>query len=221
MAKLAEIGFLKDVVGETIISTYNGDGTPNAAPMGVIMVDERHVAVNLYNTSATLTNVKARRCAVLNLTDDINVYYRTAFKEANPNSALPREWFTKTQTVNAPKLVSAQATIDVSVADLEEVSKEKTKATFIVDQVQATPRFERVYCRAFGATVEAIIYATRVKILVNDETEQKRVSQLLERIQLCCNIVDHVAPNSAYSVIMADLTKRIAVWVKNEDSASN
>ncbi len=214
MARLTDLGFLKDVVAEAVISTYNGNGSPNAAPMGVTLMDEQHVAVSLYNSSATLSNVKTSGCAVVNLTGDINVYYRTAFKEANPNGALPQEWFTKAQTVNSPKLRSAEATIDVSVADLAEVGKEKTRVTFIVGLVQVTPQYPCVYCRAFGATVEAIICATRVKIFINDATEQKRVRELLRRIQLCRDIVNHVAPNSAYSVIMADLTKRIAVWVK-------
>ena len=35
MAKLTDLGFSKGMIFETIVSTYNPDGTPNAAPMGV------------------------------------------------------------------------------------------------------------------------------------------------------------------------------------------
>jgi len=212
MAKLTDIGFMKGAVAETIVSTYNADGSSNAAPMGVTMTDEQHLAINLYKSSTTLFNIKAGRCAVVNLTGDINVYYRTAFKEANRNGALPREWFVKAETVNAPKLRSAEATVDVSVADLSKLDQEKTRATFTVTLVQATPQYPKVYCRAFGATVEAIIHATRVRALVKHEAERERVGELLRRIQICGDIVSHVAPGSAYALVMADLTKRIAVW---------
>ena len=35
MAKLTDLGFSKGIIFETIVSTYNLDGSPNAAPMGV------------------------------------------------------------------------------------------------------------------------------------------------------------------------------------------
>jgi hypothetical protein len=69
-----------------------------------------------------------------------------------------------------------------------------------------------VYCRAFSATVEAIIYATRVKALLNVENEQTRVSKLLERIDDCNEVVNRVAPNSPCSTVMADLMERIDLW---------
>ena len=62
------------------------------------------------------------------------------------------------------------------------------------------------------ATLEAIIHATRVKAFLNDEEEQKQVSKLLELIDNCNCVVNRVAPNSAYSSVMADLMKRIDSW---------
>jgi len=212
MAKLSDLGFLKDVIVETIVSTFNTDGEPNAAPMGVTMMDEQHLAIDLFNSSTTCANIKSNRCAVVNLTGNIEVFYRTAFKEANPDGVLPREWFEKAKAVNAPKLRSAEATIDVFVTKLLALGAEKTKAVFIVELVQAAQKYPQVYCRAFGATIEAIIHATRVKALVNDEKEQKRVSELLKKISCCNDVVGRVAPNSSYSSVMADLMKRINQW---------
>jgi hypothetical protein len=212
MAKLSDLGFLKDVIAETIVSTYNTDGEPNAAPMGVTMMDEQHLAINLFNSSTTCTNIKSNRCAVVNLTGNVEVFYKTAFKEANPDGVLPQEWFKKAKAVNAPKLRLAEATIDVSVTNLVALGAEKTRATFIVELVQAAQRYPQVYCRAFGATIEAIVHATRVKALVNDEKEQKSVSELLKKISHCDDVVERVAPNSSYSRVMADLTKRVNSW---------
>lgn len=212
MAKLTDLGFSKDVIAETVVSTYNADGSPNAAPMGVTLIDEQHVAINIYNSSTTLANIRARRCAVVNLTGDIESYYRTAFKEANPNGKLTPEWFTRAEVVEAPRMRSAEASLEVSVDELVAVDKERTRALFTVKLAQATPLYPRVYCRAFGATLEAIVHATRVKALANDEAERKRVEELLKKIQSCSDVVDRVAPNSSYSAVMADLTKRTAAW---------
>ena len=149
MARLSDLGFLKNVIVETIVSTYNTDGGPNAAPMGVTMTDERHLAIDLFNSSTTCTNIKSNRCAVVNLTGNIEVFYRTAFKEANPDGVLPQEWFEKAKAVEAPKLRLAEATIDVSVTDLVALGEEKTRALFTVESVQAAQRYPQVYCRAF------------------------------------------------------------------------
>ena len=87
MAKLIDLGFAKGMIAETIVSTYNADGSPNAAPMGATLIDAEHLAFDLFNSSTTLANIKSNRSAVVNLTSNIEVYYRTAFKEANPEAA--------------------------------------------------------------------------------------------------------------------------------------
>ena len=217
-AKLTDLGFLKGIIAECIVSTYNVDGKPNAAPMGVIMEDEQHLIVNLFNSSTTCSNIKANRCAVVNLTSNIEVFYKTAFKEANPDGKLPQEWFEKAKAVNAPKLRFADATIDVSVTDITPIDTVKTRAVCNVESVQATRKFPQVHCRAMDATLEAIIHATRVKAFLNDEGKQKQVSKLLELIDNCNDVVNRVAPNSIYSLVMADLIKRIDSWrSKTED----
>ncbi|MGD0072377.1 MAG: DUF447 domain-containing protein [Candidatus Bathyarchaeia archaeon] len=211
-AKLTDLGFSKGIIAETIVSTYNMDGKPNAAPMGAIMEDEQYLIINLFNSSSTCSNIKANRCAVLNLTSNVEVFYKTAFKEANPNGKLPEEWFEQAETVNAPKLRMADAAIDVSVINMAPIGTEKTKALCSVKQISAAKSYPQAYCRAMSATVEAIIHATRVKALINYEKEQKRVIKLLELIENCNDVVNRVASHSQYSAIMADLTKRIDSW---------
>lgn len=212
MTKLADLGFSKGIIAETIVSTYNLNGKPNAAPMGVIMENEQEISINLYNSSLTYKNFQANKCAVINLTNSAEIFYKTAFKEANSNGKLPEEWFEKAKTVNAPKLCRADATIDVSIINLVPISAEKTKALCSVKLVETTKKFPQVYCRAMSATIEAIIHATRVKVLINDEKEKKHVSKLLEMIENCNDVVNRVASNSLYSEIMADLMRRIDSW---------
>jgi hypothetical protein len=211
-AKLTDLGFSKGMIAECVVSTYNIDGKPDAAPMGVIMEDEQQLIINFFNSSITCSNIKANRCAVVNLTSNIELFYKTAFKEANPDGKLPQGWFEKAKAVNAPKLRFADATIDVSVIDITPIGTVKTKAICNVDLVQATRKFPRVYSRAMDATLEAIIHATRVKAFLNDEGKRERVSKLLSLIDNCDDVVNRVAPTSVYSSVMADLMKRIDSW---------
>src|SRR3990170_5641563 len=104
MAKLTDLGFSKGAIMETILSTYNEDGEPNAAPMGTIMQNDQTVLIRLYTASLTYKNLQSNRCAVINVTSDIDLFYRTTFKEANHEGKIPKEWFEKAETVNAPKL---------------------------------------------------------------------------------------------------------------------
>lgn len=200
------------MIAETIISTYNKDGTPNAAPMGAIMEDPSHIVINFFNSSSTLQNIKAKKSAVANLTNDIDLFYKATFKEANPNSKLPEELFGKAKLVNAPKLSSADAMVEMATNDLSPCGKEKTKVVFGVKLVEATQNYPQVYCRAMSATLEAIIHATRIQTFAKDDRRRLEVQSLLEIVNQCNNVVNRVAPDSSYSRVMADLLKRIDSW---------
>jgi hypothetical protein len=212
MVKLADLGFCKGVIYETILSTYNQNGSPNAAPMGVTMQNEQQVTLNIFNSSSTLKNLQANKSAVINLTSNIDAFYKSAIKEANVNAELPQEWFESAETVNAPKLKFADATIEIAINDLTPIDSQKTKATCNVKQIKAAKTYPQTYCRAMPAAVEAIIHATRVKALINIDQEQKHVAKLLELIQNCNDVINRAAPNSRYSEIMADLMLKIDSW---------
>jgi hypothetical protein len=179
--------------------------------MGVTMRDPKTISLNLYNSSQTCSNLKSTKCAVINLTSDIEVFYKTAFKEANPYGKLPQEWFGKAEAVNSAKLRSADATVEVSVVDAVE-GAEKTTFTCKIEQLNAAKMYPQVYCRALSATLEAILHSTRVKLFINQKTKQKEVSELLDLIENSKGIVFRAAPNSKYSFVMEDLLMRIDGW---------
>lgn len=215
MVKLADLGFQNGVIFETILSTYNQNGNPNAAPMGVTMQNEQQIFINIYNSSSTIKNLQANKSAVINLTNNIDYYYKSAFKEVNPNEKLPREWFEKAEAVNAPKLKSADATIEVEVIEMVPIDSLKTKTLCSVKRISASKVYPQANSRAMAATLEAVIHATRIRILAGDPKEQKHVSRLLELIKNCNDVVKHSAPNSIYSEIMSDLMKKVDLWRKS------
>ena len=218
MTEIAELGFSEGVIVETIVTTYNVGGQANAAPMGATTASPERLAFKIYTSSMTYKNLQAKRCGVVNVTSDPELFYRTAFKEANPDSVVPEEWFEKAESVDAPRLRAADAYIEVAVADTEVLDAERVEVLCDVKLVQAAKVFPRAYCRALFATVEAIVHATRVEAFIAHEDRQKREQslKLLETIKGCHDVVNRVAPNSRYSEIMADLNRRIDSWRANK-----
>jgi len=219
MAKLTDLGFSKDIVVETILSTYNPDGQPNAAPIGILMKNEQCVAIKLYKSSSTYQNLMSRRCGVINITSDPELFFLSAIKEANPNAKIPREWFEKAEILDAPKLHMADATVEISIQKLTLINAEKTEVVCDVKLVKATKALPKVYCRALFATIEAIVHTTRIKVFLSgDRRQREQASMLMENIAYCRETVNRVAPNSRYAEIMTELTKRITKWRNESES---
>ena len=214
MTKITELGFCMGVIVETVVSTYNAKRQANAAPIGVMMKRPNCIALRIFNSSLTYNNIKLKRCAVINLISDAEIFYHTAFKETNQNARIPQEWFEKAETVDAPQLQKAEALIEVTVVEIQPFDSERTEVTCKVQRIKASSILPKAYCRAQAATIEAIIHATRVKVFVTKSSRQnqERTLRLLEKIKECNNIVNCVAPNSCYSEIMADLNQRIESW---------
>jgi len=211
MAKLADLGFFKDILSEAIISTYNSDGTSNAAPMGIIMQDTNHIVMNVFTSSLTYKNLLIKKQGVANITNEIEAFYKTALKEANPNGKLPPEWFEKSQIVDAPEILFSEATIAFSVVSADSLG-EKARITCKVEHITARETYPKVPCRAMSLVLESIIHATRVKAFLNNQNENKKIEQLIDLIKMYNDVVNRIAPNSDYSLIMTDIMKRIDSW---------
>jgi len=219
MINLADLGFLKGTIGETIVSTYNVDGQPNAAPMGVVMKSSEQLVIRPYISSLTYKNLQTKKCAVVNLTSNPELFYLTAFKEANPDGKLSPELFEKAETVDAPRLRAAEAIVEVLVVKTGSFGTERAEFLCNAQLVKASKTLPKVYCRALFATIEAIIHATRIKpFLRSNKQEQERAFRLLKLVEICQDIVNRTAPDSRYSEIMTDLTRRINLWRNESES---
>jgi hypothetical protein len=212
MAKLTDLGFLEGIICETIVSTYSPDGSPNAAPMGATMQTAKTLNLNIYNSSQTSRNLKTNKFAVINLTSDIEVFYKTAFKETNTDGKLPKDWFQKSRILNAPILQSSEASVSIIVAKIEPEGTDITRFTCQVKRIETAKTYPQAYSRARALTLEAIVHATRVKAFAKDKKQQKTVEKLLALIQGHNEVINRVAPNSTYTAVMADLMRRIDSW---------
>jgi hypothetical protein len=208
MVTLADLGFSKGVIYESIVCTYNSEGVLNAAPMGVVMQEPLQVVLTIYNSACTLKNLQHSMVATLNFTDSLDVFFQTALKEA----VLPLEWFEKSDKVNAPQLKQAHATIAVNIQNFLPLDTYRTRVICNVLQVHAVKSYPQSYCRAKPAVLEAIIHATRIKELSHIEEEQGHVDRLVNLIQNCHDVVNRSAPKSPYAEMMLALQKKVDSW---------
>ncbi|NLE06638.1 MAG: DUF447 family protein, partial [Crenarchaeota archaeon] len=200
-----------------IVATYNSDGQPNAAPMGVSIIDEQHLTIKPFNSSTTLTNLKSSLSATVNLTSNIELFYKTAFKKENQDE-IPKEWFEDAKTINTPQLQLADAVIGVSVEKISQLDSERSIVLCKVEFIEAKAKLPKGYCRAFAATIEAIIHATRIKAFSDQENKQENINKLVELINNCKEIINRTAPNSKYSKILEDIETKIESWGKKNAS---
>lgn len=213
MTNLTELGFIKGIIGETIVSTFDLNGQPNAAPMGILIENDVQLKIKPYRTSLTCKNLQTKRCAVVNLTSNPRLFYLTAFKDLRLDEKLPDGMFEKAEKVDAPRLEAADSTIEVSVAKTDSFSSERTEFLCNVQLVKSSKTLPKVYCRAQFATIEAIIHSTRIKSFIKgNQEQQKQAIQLSELVNICNHVVNRTAPNSIYSEIMTELTQRIDLW---------
>ena len=213
MIKLEDLGLVKGVICETIMSTYSNHRVPNFAPMGVIKIDSKKIMIKIYKTSNTYKNLLANSCAVINLCSDSSLFYVSAIKETKIEHKISSDLFEKGDIVNAPKLKIADATLEVLVIEVKEENLEKVKIIFEVKAIKGKKCFPKVHSRAFSATIESIILATRIKFCLDgDHFQKKQANKMIEKVMWFKEIVQRTAPKSKHADVMSDLMRRIESW---------
>lgn len=211
MESLSDLGFTRNMIMETVVSTFGERNESNAAPMGAVTKDMQHLIIRPYVTSQTYRNLKAKKCAVVNLTSDPEVYYHTALKESKPPGKITSDWFVRAEVVDAPKLTIADAFIEVSVVDMKSLDTRRGEVLCNIQLIRMKNVTPRAYCRGTFACIEAIIHATRVEFYLNQGKveEAQRLIGLIEHYRA---LVNRVAPHSSYSRLMSDLAHRVDSW---------
>jgi hypothetical protein len=153
------------VIVETIVTTLDGQGTINFAPMGVEWGEEIIVLKPFLETT-TFRNLSTSRAAVVNLTDDAMLFAEGA--------------------ISSPQFPSIPATV-VSGAVLEAACSWRELEVFSVDATPPRSRIEaRVVHRGFRrefigfnrarhAVLEAAILATRTHLIPVEEIQEEYV----------------------------------------------
>lgn len=196
---------------EIILSTYNDDGSPNAAPMGIRFTARKTICARLFRGSRTLRNILARRSAVANLTSDACLFYRTTYKR---KGGLPTGCFSRSRLVNAPVLRSAEGYIEMELTR-DEQDRESVLAEFRVRRVCSKHVTPVPYSRGAHALIEASIHATRIQEFLPDRRKKREVARLIQLVNHYKDVIERVSPDSDYERAIKELQSRIHRWKRS------
>jgi uncharacterized protein len=184
------------VIIESIVTTVAPDGTVNCAPMGVEW-GETAIVLKPFLETTTYRNVVTSGAAVVNLTDDVGIFARTAI--GSPTC----------RTVPAEVVQGVVLAQVCSWRELEVSRIDSTPPRARVEMSIVHRGFGREFIgfnRARSAVLEATIYATRLHLLSRGFIETE-----LERLQV---IVDKTA-----GPIEQEAMALIREYVRSRDSA--
>jgi hypothetical protein len=161
------------VIIETIITTLDEQGRVNIAPMGVDWGDDVLVIKPFLETT-TFRNVSATRAAVVNLTDDVLIFARTAIGTATfPTHPALR--------VKGVVLDAACSWREIEVIAIDATPPRSRIETRVVHH--GTQREFLGFNRARNAVLEAAILSTRTHLLPADEIlgDFKRLQVIVDK----------------------------------------
>jgi len=202
---LEEMGFHMGGVSETILTTVNLDSSFNATPMGVILASSG-LELRPFKSSSTYENLLGNPKACINVTDDPELFFLTAFK----NQII--EGFSSLVVDEEMRLIPALAHIFVEVTEIQDISE--SRACFIcnVNNIEVPTTIPHAFSRGRAEAIEAIIHATRIEVF-SREGRLDDVERLIKRFTECKVVVERVsAPESVENRVVGALEKMIAVW---------
>jgi len=150
------VAYLKDLldarITETVATTHDEDGVPNAAPMGVLKEDGETYA-RLWEGSTTLENIRATKEVVVNFTRDPVVYAETALGDDS------------SRFVTDGRLSDADGWVrcDTERATEREERDEVTQWRLVERERHVVERVLPTHSRGFASVVEATIHTTRLE----------------------------------------------------------
>lgn len=144
---IADMGFTPGRIMEAIVTTYNQDGSPNAAPIGIYPISSNKIQMDIHAPTDTRLNLLRTGACVVNVIFDPFLFIKCAVlgsgkgeteNEIAGGEVLPAE------NVDAPILKDANAWIELKM----QTHEEKTKK-----DMHGEMEFSRVICRVVNTTI--------------------------------------------------------------------
>lgn len=162
---LTKIGMFKGQQYETIISTSNGDGTLNAAPIGILCRGKNKVMCRIFKGSHTLENIISNKEFIVNITQDPELFTWSLLDNLQASD------FDENKSVkNVDCYFKCEVTSIKEAVKQSDPIKKKSEANVIkadvVDLIINNP--VKVYNRAFSCVIESLANFSRLDI-VDDE----------------------------------------------------
>ncbi|MEN4017351.1 MAG: DUF447 family protein [Methanobacterium sp.] len=183
MQDLTGIKMERGLLYETIITTKNDDGTPNAAPIGVLCKNESQIVLYLFEGTHTLHNIKSNGRLIVNILKDPVIFTESIVGELSPDYFKMHE--------NDFYIKNTDAFFTAAVTNVREVQKNddigNSKLNIItadVGEIIIKNKNVEPLNRAIYAVIESLVYLSRIK-MVDDKT----AANYLERINEMSKVV--------------------------------
>ena len=178
---------------ESIVTTYNSDGTTHAAPLGVWADDAAHPVLAPFKPSRTLDNLVREKIAVINCTDDVRVFAGCVLRRHTPplcpSDRLPVE-----------RLAGSLSHREVEVTGIED-DKLRPRLHCKVIHEQTHAPF-RGFNRAQAAVVELAILVSRL-----DRLAPEKVRAEIEYLSIAVEKTASDVEREAWSWLMAKVAQ--------------
>jgi len=174
----------KGLLYETIVTTLNGEGEGNAAPIGVICKSPKEVILYLYEGSHTLSNILATGNFTVNITDDPILFTEATLGDLESDYFIPYSEYLIlkgassffTATMKKVKSIKrrdryGESRLFIITADVKRICKGKN--------------FKEPLNRSIYAIIESLINYTRINRVENK-------GDIIDRILEMKRVVDKV-----------------------------
>jgi hypothetical protein len=201
VSTLERLGFTENSYVETILVTRNRDGSYNAAPMGVIRVNNR-LEVKPFNSTTTYENLLRGDLTSINVTDDPMLFLQTAFKDELDESPNVKEW----RVDGAVAVIMAEKKGEATLSDI------RASFTFEPISISMYRNEPSVFSRGRAEAIEAVIHATRVKLFQSEKREAE-VKELIEKLDACFDVIKRVSSDdSAEMMVVKSIRALLEIW---------
>lgn len=186
---ISDLGFVKGRIIETIVTTYNSDKSPNAAPIGVHTAGDDEISMNIHTTSDTFNNVVRTGGCVINVVFDPYLFLKTCIVgsgKAGEENEVSSTDVLQAKNVPAPYLKEANAIIESKlISHKEQVISDRYKESefstvrFQIAGVTVIKRHPVAVTRGLYAAIELAISLSRGR--GPDERYLKIMKKTLEK----------------------------------------
>lgn len=198
---LKKLGFTENCIVEIILVTKNEYNNYNAAPMGVIRMNNMF-EVRPYKSSTTYRNLHRTKHASINVSNDPMLFYKTAFKNQSEVPLQINDW------------IIEDSNASIMVEKTREVMFSNIRASFTLNPIKIflNKKESMVFSRGRANAIEAVIHATRVNAFLSKKCEIE-VEELLEKIKNSFKVISRVSDkNSAEMRVVESLKKLFEKW---------
>lgn len=179
------MGFLPGRIMEAIVTTYNEDGSPNAAPIGIYPLSNDKIQMDIHAPTDTRSNLLRTGACVVNIVFDPFLFIKCAILGSGKGEAeneISGDEILPAGNVDAPFLKDVNAYIELEMQTHEEKIKEDMHGEMEFSQIVCTVKKITVSKEYPIAINRGLFAAIEVAVAKSRGMEpQKRHLEIMER----------------------------------------